>query len=203
MHDFKISGWRLFGVAALVVVLPTIGIFLDMGYTSTSLSLAIRYTARTSVILFVLAFTASAAFQLLPNAMTQWQRANRRFFGLAFAFSHLVHAIFIVAYAAQGPEEYAAAVTRDMIVVGSIGYALIILMAATSFRVTAGWIGPRNWTWLHGIGIHLLWLQFLVAFGKRASAGGPLYWFFIGLLLAALGMRLYARLQRKDRRIAM
>lgn len=192
MRNPSLDGWRLFIVSGAIILAATLGFAGLNAFSTESLRWGIRFTARSSALLFLLAFTASAAFALLPNDFTRWQRANRRFLGLAFAFSHLVHAGFIIAFAAQGPEQYAEAITPDMIIVGSIGYALIILMAATSFRATATLIGPRNWKILHTIGIHWLWLQFVVAFGKRAVSGGPIYWAFLGVLIAALAIRLVA-----------
>lgn len=184
-------GWRLFLVAGTVILAATLGVAWSDAFSTESLRWGIRFTARTSAVLFLLAFTASALFRLMPNAFTGWQRANRRYLGLSFAFSHLVHAGVIIAFAAQGPEQYAYAVTPDMVIVGSIGYALIILMAATSFKATAAMIGAKAWAVLHSIGVHWLWLQFLVAFGKRAM-NGPLYWAFIGIFMLALAVRLVA-----------
>ncbi|MCA0399211.1 MAG: hypothetical protein LCH38_00170 [Proteobacteria bacterium] len=192
MPFFSLNGWRLFLVSGLIILAATFGPLWQDAFSSQSLRWAIRFTARSSAILFLLAFTASALFRLMPNRFTRWQRANRRFLGLSFAFSHFVHASFIIAFAAQGPEQYAYAVTPDMVVVGSIGYALIILMAATSFKATAALIGAKAWAWLHSIGVHWLWLQFVVAFGVRAKAGGPLYWSFIAVFMLALAARLVA-----------
>lgn len=192
------DGWRLFVVAGAVILTATLGVAWSDAFSTESLRWGIRFTARTSAVLFLLAFTASALFHLAPNAFTRWQRANRRYLGLSFAFSHLVHAGFIIAFAAQGPEQYAEAITPDMVLVGSIGYALIILMAATSFRATAAMIGAKAWAVLHSIGVHWLWLQFLVAFGKRAM-NGPLYWAFIGIFMLALAVRLVAWWKKRAR----
>lgn len=188
----SLAGGRLFALLALAVALPCASAVLMHGPETETLRWGLRFTARTSAVLFLLAITASASLRLFPNAFTRWQRANRRIFGLAFAFSHAVHAGFIIRFAAQGPEQYAEAITPVMVVAGAIGYTLIILMTLTSFRAPAALIGPRVWAVLHGVGIHWLWLQFVVAFGKRA-ASGPVYWAFLAALAGAMALRLIAR----------
>jgi len=185
------TGWSFFVLTSVLVVVGSFSGPVFGGFSTEALSWGIRFTARTSAVLFLLAFTAAALFRLMPNDFTRWLRVNRRFLGLSFAFSHLAHAGFIIAFAAQGPAQYAEAVTPDMILVGSIGYALIIMMAATSFRATAAMIGAKAWSVLHNVGVHWLWLQFVVAFGKRAM-NGPVYWTFIAIFLLAFAVRLAA-----------
>jgi DMSO/TMAO reductase YedYZ heme-binding membrane subunit len=186
------SGWRFFWLSGAVVLAIGVGVPAAHGFETDALRWGIRFTARSSAVLFLLAFVASAMVRLFPSAPSRWLRANRRHLGLAFAFSHGVHAGQIIAYASQGPQQYAAAVTPDMIIAGSIGYALIILMAATSFQRPAAMIGRSAWSILHMAGISWLWLQFVIAFGKRAAMGGPIYWFFLGLFAAALALRIVA-----------
>lgn len=198
----RFGGWPMFTVLAVASAVIALGYPASQGFSVEALRWGLHATARVSALLFLLAFTASAAVTLMPGGFTRWQMRNRRMFGLAFAVSHLIHAGFIVAFSAQGPREYAEAITPDMILVGSIGYALILLMAATSFRTTAGWIGPRNWKLLHTIGIHWLALQFAVAFGKRIATGGALYAVFAAAFVLAFALRLVAARRRAMQRRA-
>lgn len=185
------SGWTLFLTAAVLSAVPPLLLAAQAGFDTASLRGGLHLTARSSAVLFLLAFSASAAARLFPNALTRWQRAIRRYLGLGFAFSHLVHACFIIAFSAQGPEQYAEALTPGMVMVGSIGYTLILLMALTSFRSTAAMIGAKAWRQLHTLGVYWLWAQFMVAFGKRA-AQGPVYWAFLALLMGAMVLRIIA-----------
>lgn len=192
------NGWSLFWLLSAGVAVAAFQGPIVENFSTESLRWALRVTARTSAVLFLLAMTASAAARLAPSAFTHWQRNNRRMLGLAFAFSHFVHAGFIIAFSAQGPEQYAEAITPVMVVAGAIGYTFIILMAATSFAPAARWIGPVAWRRLHTSGIYWLWLQFVIAFGKRAAAG-PLYWAVLALFALALGMRILAWFKRAPR----
>jgi len=64
---------------------------------------AIRFTARTSMALFLLAFTASALYRFWPGRVTRWIRQNRRYLGVSFAGSLGVDALAIMVYAIVDP----------------------------------------------------------------------------------------------------
>jgi sulfoxide reductase heme-binding subunit YedZ len=162
--------------------------------------MVIRFTARSSLVLFCLAFSAAALAQLYPTSWTRWLRRNRRALGVTFAASHGLHAIAIGAFAAMDPAGFAASTNLASYVFGGIGYAFIIAMTATSFDRTAAAIGPRAWRMLHLAGGYYLWLQFMVSFGKRLP-GMPLYSLFLIPLLAVLALRLLAMTRRAERRM--
>jgi hypothetical protein len=71
--------------------------------------MVIRFTARTSLLFFCLAFIAAALARLWPNAWTRWQCRNRRYLGVTFAASHAIHAVAIMAFAIMDPAAFAAA----------------------------------------------------------------------------------------------
>ncbi len=61
------------------------------GFEVDGVRMVIRFTARTSLVLFCLAFSAAALARLWPNASTRWLRRNRRYLGVSFAASHAIH----------------------------------------------------------------------------------------------------------------
>jgi DMSO/TMAO reductase YedYZ heme-binding membrane subunit len=153
--------------------------------------MVIRFTARTSLMLFCLAFAAAALARIWPNAGTRWLRRNRRYLGVSFAASHAIHAVAIAAFAVMDPEAYAAATSLASYVFGGIGYAFIIALTATSFDRTAAALGARAWRRLHLIGGYYLLLQFMVSFGKRIP-DMPLYALFLVPLIAVFALRMIA-----------
>ena len=185
------EGWRLFAVLTLVLGGLCLGIAGMRQFEVDGARMVIRFTARTSLLFFCLAFSAAALARLWPNAWTRWQRRNRRYLGVTFAASHGIHAIAIACFAIMDPAAYAAATNAASYVFGSVGYAFIIAMAATSFDRTAAAIGPRAFRMLHlTCGCYLLF-QFTVSFGKRIP-DMPLYALFLVPLLAVLALRLIA-----------
>jgi DMSO/TMAO reductase YedYZ heme-binding membrane subunit len=185
------EGWRLFALLTSILIALCLWIAAMRAFEAEGLRMVIRFTARSSLLFFCLAFSAAALARLWPNAYTRWQRRNRRQLGVTFAASHALHAIAIIAFAVVDPAGFAAATSLASYVFGSIGYGFILAMTATSFDRTAAAIGPRAWRILHLVGGYYLWLQFTVSFGMRIPAM-PLYGVFLVPLLAVLALRLIA-----------
>src|SRR6187551_2677777 len=93
-----LRGWWLFGLIAVSVVSMSALAVVAQPELVEGLRSAIRATARSSFVLFLIVFTASAFAVLVPSAFSKVLVRERRILGLAFAFSHLVHAVFIYAY---------------------------------------------------------------------------------------------------------
>lgn len=195
------EGWRLFAVLMLTLTALSLWIAGMRGFEVDGARMAIRFTARTSLLFFCLAFSAGALARLWPNGWTRWQRRNRRYLGVTFAGSHALHAVAIAAFAAIDPAGFVAATSAATYVFGGIGYAFIIAMTATSFDRTAAAIGPRAWRILHLSGGYFLWFQFMVSFGKRVP-GMPLYALFLIPLLAVMAVRLIAMASSRSPRTA-
>lgn len=195
------EGWRLLAALSLSLIALSLWIASMRQFEVEGVRMVIRFTARSSLLLFCLAFSAAALAQLWPNAWTRWQCRNRRYLGLSFAVSHGIHAVAIVILANMDPAGFADATSAASYIFGGIGYAFIIAMSATSFDRTAAVIGPRIWRALHLVGGYYLWFQFMVSFGKRVPAM-PLYTAFLVPLLIVLMLRMIA-MARHPRREAV
>jgi len=189
-----LRGWSLVRTSLLLIAALALALLWLDGFSVDAVRAVIRLTARTSLVLFLLAFTAAGAFRLWPGGWTRWQRANRRYLGLAFAGSHALHALAITAFARMDPAVYHSRVKLMTYVLSGLGYVFILAMAATSFDRTAAWIGPRAWKVLHVTGAYYLWLSFMNSFLKRAP-GDSFYWPFVVVLVAAMMIRVAARLR--------
>ena len=195
------EGWRLLAVLFLSLIALSLWIASMRQFEVEGVRMVIRFTARSSLLLFCLAFSAAALARLWPNAWTRWQRRNRRYLGLSFAASHAIHAVAIVAFAKMDPAGFAVTTSAASYIFGGIGYTFIIAMSATSFDRTAALIGPCAWRALHLVGGYYLWFQFMVSFGKRVPAM-PLYAVFLLPLLAVMALRLIAMAAQPRERTA-
>lgn len=195
-HDL-FEGWTLVWTATLAVTLIAFAVAGLEGFDVEGVRAAIRATARTSFVLFCLAYGATAFVHFRPNPLTHWTRRNRRHLGLSFAASHGVHALAILSLGLVAPDLFRQEVRLAMLIPGGIGYLFILAMAATSFDRTAAAIGPRAWRLLHVFGAFYIWVGFLNGFGSRAIAH-PSYWGFVAVLLAIMALRLAA--SRRARR---
>jgi methionine sulfoxide reductase heme-binding subunit len=191
------NGWRLCGVVALLLIGMSLFLLISQGSNVDGLRSVIRATARTSLVLFLLAFTASALVRLWPSGITRWQRRNRRYLGVSFAISHFIHLGAIVALARVDQELFWQLTTTANVVLAGAAYLFIAAMTATSFDRTAAWLGPRKWRLLHLVGGWYILVSFAVAAGKRLPVG-PVYWAMFGLVVLAAILRVVA-MQRQDR----
>jgi len=196
------NGWRLTGVLSIVMLAMSLYLLGAHAWDADGIRLMIRATARTSLVLFVLAFTASAMVELVPSEATRWQRRNRRYLGVSFAVSHLIHLIAIVSLASVDEALFWKLTNINTIVLAGAAYLFIAAMAATSFDRTAAWLGPRKWRLLHLLGGWYIWISFAIATGKRVPVD-RFYWPMAALVLAAGIVRLVAMWRRNRRRAVL
>jgi sulfoxide reductase heme-binding subunit YedZ len=179
------KGWWLVAWTAVIVGTITAVVLSLHGATRQGLHLVLRSTARTSLVLFLAVFVASPLRAAWPSRATRWLIENRRYLGVSFATSHMVHFAAIITVTRMTPERPNLVV----VLLGGLGYAFILAMAATSFDTTAAWLGPRRWKRLHTAGIYYLWSVFtLTALG--GAIHDPLALVSVALLASALLLRL-------------
>jgi hypothetical protein len=181
----NLQGWNIVAYSALIIGMLLALILITQGINEQSMRIAIRATARTSCILFLLAFIASALRRIWSTKLSQWMRLNRRYLGLSFAVSHGFHALAIIGLAIVTPHD---AVYNNH--GGNLGYLFIIAMTATSFSSTASWVGERSWQILHTVGMYYLWLAFIYTFAQKLTESTLVYLPFVILLIAAMILRL-------------
>lgn len=140
----------------------------------------LRATGRISMVLFCAAFSASSLDRLLRRPQTAWMVRNRRYLGLGFASSQGIHLlgivrVFRVSEGAGPPVAPAASLG------GSVGYAFIMAMAATSNDAAVRRLGAARWKRLHTAGGRYLLATFVFDLlngylknGRRADVYGPL-----------------------------
>ena len=186
-----IGGWKLLGLTSALLVAATIIIVWTMGANAETARALIRLTGRTSLVFFCLAFGAASLAMVMRGPLTGGLAANRRYLGLSFVVSHLIHAGALFAFARLDPAQFAAATNPAMFIGGGLGYVFVLLMGATSFDRTAALLGPRRWRLLHLVGGYYLSLVFLQAEAKRAA--DPAHWPYLGLAVGVLALRILAR----------
>jgi methionine sulfoxide reductase heme-binding subunit len=188
----KFHGWKIVTYSTIVIASILALILLVHGFNEESLRIAIRNTARTSCLLFISAFIASALRHFSKHNLVQWLRKNRRYLGLSMAISHSFHALAIISLAFLTADPYLSNNHG-----GNLGYLFIIAMTITSFKPTANLLGSRGWLILHTVGMYYLWLAFIYTFASRLNESLTLYIPFVSLLAIALIIRLLALRTRK------
>lgn len=186
------QGWHLTITIAVLLALASGGIVLQGGGSVESVKAVLRFTARTSVVLFCLAYSASALVKLRKGPWTLWLRRNRRYTGVSFAASHFIHLLAIIAFWRIDPAAFAAAAPTATLILGGLPYGVIVALTATSFDATARAVGPKAWAALHGYGSFYLWAMFVLLFAARVPENA---WYLlpVALLFGVMGLRLAAR----------
>jgi len=195
------SAWKLFAALAGLTLLMTAAVLLSFPPGADGLRSAIRATARSSFALFLLAFLASSLVTLLPGSGSRRLLRERRYLGLAFAFSHTVHGLLIYRYAQQFPELFWAGRTITSSLPGSIGYLFLLLLTLTSFKAPMRLLGGRAWKALHSSGMWVLAGVFCLSFYNRTAMGGW-YPLAFALMFSAIAFKLTAKLARQQRHTA-
>lgn len=193
------NGWRLTGLLAVLLGVMVLGIDAAGGFSSDSIRMAARATARTSLLLFLPVFAASALAQFAPGRSTAWLLRNRRYLGVGFAASHGLHAVTLAVFAARDPALFADMTNLVTFIGGGSTYLFILLMAATSFDRAVRVLGLRNWRILHRIGVWYIAITFIATNAGRLP-DMPVYWAVIGAILLAMALRLAS--WRRGRRTA-
>lgn len=190
------EGWRLFWLLSLALAAMALGLSSAAGWGTEGYRVVIRATARTSLLFFLAAFTASAIVRLWPGAFAHWLRRNRRQFGLSFAMSHLIHAVAIVALYQTDPATFWMLTNARSIVTGSIAYLFIAALAATSFDTVVRAMGPKAWSALHRVGVWVIAISFIFTNGKRVPVSA---WYAlpVALVVLAIILRIAARNPRR------
>jgi len=159
--------WKLFAALSVIVTLATALSYALAPDPVQSLQYAVRFTARSSFIIFLAAFVASPMARLLPSPLTRMLVQERRYLGLSFAFSHLLHGVALILYVRIAPDAFWVGRTPAGNIPGSIGYVLILLLTVTSFQGSAKLIGSALWKRLHSVGVWVIAIIFAASFLSR------------------------------------
>ena len=191
-----LNGWSLVGVAALCTGALAAIVLGVHGTGEDGMRALLRATARTSLALFLLAYLASVLRALVDRPFTRWLIRDRRYVGVSFAVSHLVHGVAIVGLS----RTTGSAPETGTLVAGGLAYGFLAAMAATSFDRSAAWLGPCWWNRLHRTGIHYLWFVFTVTYlgtlGEAKGAHAVYPAVATAALLGALALRVAVRARR-------
>ena len=155
-------GWAITGWNAVALVAMSALVLAAAGTGEDGVRMLIRATARSSALLFLIAFLARPVRQLWRNDATAFAIKNRRYFGVSMAVSHLIHGIAIVWLLTAFPRAYEVGATT--LVGGGLGFVFIAAMAATSSDAAFKALGRARWQALHRTGVWYLWFVFAFTF---------------------------------------
>ncbi|MBB6093692.1 DMSO/TMAO reductase YedYZ heme-binding membrane subunit [Povalibacter uvarum] len=196
----QIKGWRITGCVAIILLAVTGSGLLLWGFSEEFVRVVIRATARISVVLFLLAFTAASLNALFPSAMTRWLRGNRRYLGVSFALSHFTHLAALFTLGIWFPHPFVDDLNVVTLIGGGLAYVFLTLMTITSFAGPRRLIGERGWSILHTTGLYYIWLIFLNSYVSRAVMDVSYTPYALALIIA-IGLRIAFWFKRRNQAI--
>ncbi|BAU66696.1 hypothetical protein STA3757_41010 [Stanieria sp. NIES-3757] len=185
-RKLNLQKWQIVNYSTLIIASLFVLILIFNGINELSMRIAIRATARTSCLLFLLFFVANTIKRIRTNQLTNWLFINRRYFLFSLAVSHGFHALAIIGLVIFSSPEILHNNHG-----GNLGYIFLIAMTATSFQTTASWLGHRSWQILHTVGMYYLWLAFIYSFIGRLGESLIIYLPFVSLLVIAIAIKLF------------
>ena len=189
------TGPRLLFVIAMAIATMCAA----MMFATHDVHYVIRWTARTSLGLFALAYVARPATQLWPSPLTKRLLRERKWIGDGFAVSHFAHLVAIVALAAHDWQSFVA--TWDIArTVATLMFVVLFAMAITSIDRVRKTMSKRAWNALHRTGMHMAWFIFTFTYVGRLAIGAV--WAVPAALLlglAAIRMAAWLRHRRATR----
>ncbi len=194
---WPLEKWKIAALTTVSIVLFSIAVVLLDGSIETSLRLLLRATARSSLLLFLLAFGATSAHAVLRNSASAWAVKNRRYLGVSFAISHFIHLGFIVWLARAYPDPFFSNTGLSFWLVGGSAYVFTALMTITSFPAPRLWLGEQKWSLLHTTGGYLILFVFFQAYVPKAFLGDVFRMPFAAAILLVVGLRFYRIYQRR------
>ncbi len=187
--------WRIVQLTVGLSVLCFAAFYWLGGFTEESTRQCIRLSAKVSVVLFSMAFAASAVQGLLRNVLTFWWRMNRKYLGISFAIVHLLHLAFLVLLQQYFHPVFTLAKTTSLFA-GGMAYLFVVLMLLTSFEHFSKHLSKKSWKLLHTVGGWWIWAIFASSYFKRVLHGEMEYLPWAGLVLAVGVLRLISLMRK-------
>ncbi|MBW2274892.1 MAG: hypothetical protein JRG96_16620 [Deltaproteobacteria bacterium] len=167
------------------------------GWSEETIRLVVRASARSSIVLFSLAFSASGLQTLFPSRASAYLLRNRRYVGLSFALSHSVHLAALVTLGVAFPAPFVDELDSLTLIGGGIAYVFIYAMAITSSDAAVRMLGGARWRLLHRVGSWYIWAIFVQTYLPLAVQGAG---FLAPVALTLLAALLRFARSRRERR---
>jgi methionine sulfoxide reductase heme-binding subunit len=189
------KGMRLLGAVTAALAVMCIALFFVFGGGADAAHAIVRWTARTSLVLFTLAYVSRPLVQLRPTRTNRDVLAYRKWIGLGFAVSHGFHLAGIIAIMWPDPGGFIRS-QDPTIIVAVITFLLLGAMAITSNERIKKAMPPKAWKRLHRTGMHFAWVSFTATYAA-AIVDSPAYALPTLVLLVIAGIRAGAWLRGK------
>ncbi|MDU9391292.1 hypothetical protein ACIP1T_16575 [Pseudomonas japonica] len=184
--------WTFVSLAALACLGVLLTLLALLGFTDKAFVYAIRVIVKIAFTFFALSYIAAPLYRFSSGRAAKFLMRHRATTGAAFAACHLTAGISIAFIWFNFRYVIEAISTPVDRVLGLIALSWIALMLVTSSARVQQAIGARAWGLIHKYGMMLIWIGYMLDYGRRALQWHPVFGFFVAVLLTILVLRLAA-----------
>ena len=160
------------------------------GFHAESYLWTIRTVVKAAFCFFILSYVASPLHQWRPSNVSEFLMRHRATTGAAFAVAQLSAAACASVIWNHWPQIIHAISQPAERVAGVVVFVWIAIMLATSNGWAIRALGRRGWASVHAGGMAVIWIAYLLDYGRRMVEWSPVYGIFVAALLFVLVLRL-------------
>lgn len=179
------------GLVILFIILFTLWnstLLLLGNFSEDSVKQILTLTIRTAFIFFLFAFSASSIRYFIRSDITLWLIKNRRYIGLCFASSFIMHFIAIGFRAWLYPDPFIEGINLPKVISGGALFGTVLLLALTSSDSAVRNVRPTLWRFAHLYGSYYIFYRFFESY-LHIIQFGKIYYIAIVLMLIVLCFR--------------
>ncbi|MEE3507575.1 hypothetical protein QN399_15105 [Pseudomonas sp. 10C3] len=186
--------WTVAGIAFVSCVAVILSALAIVGFTDKAFVYSIRVIVKFAFMFFAMSYIAAPLYRVSSSRVTAFLMRHRATTGATFAVCQLMAAVcvgfiwfnyFYIIEAISSPVER---------VLGLIVLGWIFLMLLTSNKTVRQALSVHAWGKLQKYGMMVIWIAYLLDYGRRTIEWSPVFGIFVAILLAIFVLRLAALL---------
>jgi hypothetical protein len=163
--------------------------FSRYGFVKESFLWTIRAVVKIAFVFFSASYIASPLHAWFPSRISEFLMRHRATTGAAFAIAQLSAASCAITIWVSWPEVIHAISQPVERVAGLMVFAWILVMLLTSNAGAMQKLGKKSWRGIHTYGSILIWIAYLLDYGRRTIEWSPYYGVFVAMLLLIFVLR--------------
>lgn len=184
----RVNGGFLLFVAAVCTAIFAVN-YARYGFAQDTFLWTIRTVVKQAFFFFALSYIASPMHRWRPTRASAFLMRHRATTGAAFAVSQLTAGACATAIWLHWPEIIHAISQPVERVLGVMVFVWIFIMLITSHRAAISFLGMRLWSAIHTYGMIVIWIAYLLDYGRRTIEWSPYYGIFTGTLVVIFLLR--------------
>ena len=156
----RLEGPSLAISLSLIVAFWSLLLLVIESFSKDSVNEMLTITVRMSFLYFIFAFSASSIKFFYKSPFSFWLLRNRRYIGIAFGLSFIMHFLGIGLKAWLYPDPFVEGLHFNRVVRGGLMLGTVVLLTLTSSDYVVRQVRPWLWKSVHVIGSFYIFYRF-------------------------------------------